>query len=116
MVRLVAACIGSVMRLSSFSCKLSLDVRIAAFAGVVVSVLCLKGCLILKCIDEMVIRRCGINCVLLAFYFPLNGRGFKTIRVVSADSEGKITNTGSPLSSSCRSRSLFKHWCEGQRM
>ena len=36
MVRLAAAGIGSVRRLSSFSCRLSLDARIAAFAAVVV--------------------------------------------------------------------------------
>ena len=38
MVRLVAAGIRSVMRLSSCSCGLSLDVRIAAFAAAVVCV------------------------------------------------------------------------------
>ena len=36
MVRLVAAGIGFVMRLSSRSCRNSLDVRIAAFAAAVV--------------------------------------------------------------------------------
>ena len=63
----VAAGIGSVMHLSSSSCRLSLDVRIADAA----MVNCLKGCLIFHCADEMasniltslVIRRCRINCV-----------------------------------------------------
>ena len=36
MVPLVAAGIGSVMRLSSCSCRLLLDVRIAAFTGAMV--------------------------------------------------------------------------------
>ena len=43
----LASVIGSMMRLSSYSCRLSLDVRIAAFAAAV------HSCLIFQCTNEM---------------------------------------------------------------
>ena len=53
MVHLVAAGTRSVMCLSC-SCRLSLDVRIAAFAFAMLS--CLQGCLNFQCTDEMAVN------------------------------------------------------------
>ena len=68
----VAAGIGCVMRLSSCSCRLSLDVRFAVFAAAMVWVYLAVSKVVssfsalmiwLQTSTSLVIRRCGIDCV-----------------------------------------------------
>ena len=53
MVHLIAACIGSVMHLSSGSYRLSLDVPIASFAAAMASV-----CLAVSRLSHLSVHRC----------------------------------------------------------
>ena len=66
MVRLAAAGIGSVRRLSSFSCRLSLDARIAAFAAVVVWV-----CLAVSAFAAGMVWVCLAVSKIVSFYLSI---------------------------------------------